>query len=716
MGRRAKRWHAAVRPSVCIAVAVAGFTSIAASDSSAATTPMTKMSTVWSGFEARDSTSPDLHGAIGNWTVPTVVCGPKEDSWSNAWVGIGGDLVVKTHGQKSIETLYQDGTESDCADGFPTYYAWQQEVGSPNIVQDLEFKGQAGTEVRLSDTVLAGDVMSASVIDRGLETHWSITDTRDGKHVWSASSIWRTDYQHKHTAECIVEDPRTPKGQILPLADFGQVPFSACQAVDEGGNLVNMASAQLPTGWSFREYSLDKNTRVESMPSLNPLALNWVAPTWTSVGPISTATATQDDGDVSCPTVTFCLAALTGVKQMDVWNGSQWSPISEEPPLPGLTSFSCTSATFCMGVGIRQSAVIPPGSSRTWKSFAVSWNGVHWGSPVLLSSFVSEEAYGVVESISCATETFCMAIGGTSHLWNGQRWSSIPAAVTGTDGGGVVDCVAPDFCMDDSLGTSTLSWNGSKWSDAEPIMSVGPGGSVSCASARFCVAGTEEPEPDIWNGKTWTNGPDSTGATFSSISSIDCTSSLFCAVTYQDGAASTWTGSAWSVPTLLFADQQYPESAVSCATSYFCMAVSGDEAYLLSNTYLAPASPASPTPPAAPISTTTTAPPSTPSPPAGGTLTPVIGVGPGAPGTLILLVNTTTGNGIADEDVDPNCVVYLLTPDGTSWVQSTIAELTSYLSAHGPDSTDPSNYNFLLEGSYSDVTAITQAPLSEQGS
>ena len=194
---------------------------------------------------------------------------------------------------------------------FPTYYAWQQEVGSPNIVQDLEFKGQAGTEVRLSDTVLAGDVMSASVIDRGLETHWSITDTRDGKHVWSASSIWRTDYQHKHTAECIVEDPRTPKGQILPLADFGQVPFSACQAVDEGGNLVNMASAQLPTGWSFREYSLDKNTRVESMPSLNPLALDRVAPTWTSVGPISTATATQDDGDVSCPTVTFCLAALT---------------------------------------------------------------------------------------------------------------------------------------------------------------------------------------------------------------------------------------------------------------------------------------------------------------------------------------------------------------------------------------------------------------------
>ncbi len=52
--------------------------------------PLLTPSHVWSGFEDKDSAQPDLHGAIGTWTVPTVVCSGDEDSVASVWAGIGG--------------------------------------------------------------------------------------------------------------------------------------------------------------------------------------------------------------------------------------------------------------------------------------------------------------------------------------------------------------------------------------------------------------------------------------------------------------------------------------------------------------------------------------------------------------------------------------------------------------------------------------------------
>ena len=82
-----------------------------------------------------DSEAPDLHGVLGTWAVPMVQCAKGETSASAAWVGIGGDYTYKG----GSESLYQDGTDSNCTNGTPHYVAWEQQFGVGNYLQKHEF-------------------------------------------------------------------------------------------------------------------------------------------------------------------------------------------------------------------------------------------------------------------------------------------------------------------------------------------------------------------------------------------------------------------------------------------------------------------------------------------------------------------------------------------------------------------------------------------------
>src|SRR5215467_10329831 len=68
-------------------------------------------STNWSGYAVTGANVTDVQGS---WIVPTVLC-PGGSQYSSFWVGIDG------FNSGSVE---QTGTDSDCQNGVPTYYAW----------------------------------------------------------------------------------------------------------------------------------------------------------------------------------------------------------------------------------------------------------------------------------------------------------------------------------------------------------------------------------------------------------------------------------------------------------------------------------------------------------------------------------------------------------------------------------------------------------------
>jgi hypothetical protein len=96
----------------------------------------------WSGYAVVDHKG-EVSGVTGSWVVPTASCGapyPK-NSGASHWVGIDGYI---------SSTVEQTGTDADCSDGSPVYYAW------------YEFFPKPGVTIK-SITVQPGDVMVASV-------------------------------------------------------------------------------------------------------------------------------------------------------------------------------------------------------------------------------------------------------------------------------------------------------------------------------------------------------------------------------------------------------------------------------------------------------------------------------------------------------------------------------------------------------------------------
>jgi hypothetical protein len=71
-------------------------------------------STNWSGYDVNGTGATRV---IGSWTQPTANCSPGENSWSSPWVGIDGS---------NSNTVEQIGTDTDCSNGSPLYYAWYE--------------------------------------------------------------------------------------------------------------------------------------------------------------------------------------------------------------------------------------------------------------------------------------------------------------------------------------------------------------------------------------------------------------------------------------------------------------------------------------------------------------------------------------------------------------------------------------------------------------
>ncbi|HLW94346.1 MAG TPA: G1 family glutamic endopeptidase [Solirubrobacteraceae bacterium] len=169
-------------------------------------------STNWSGYEADQSGT--LYTMVtGSWIVPPARCPGPGAYYSSVWVGIDG---------ANSSTVEQDGTESDCASGSPSYYAWSEFF-------------PAATQV-IGHTVLPGDSMTGSVSVSG--STWTLT-LQDNSRGWTFTAVTNapTPTPAESSAEWIVERPSLCSGGsgcLTSLADFGTATITGASATAGG--------------------------------------------------------------------------------------------------------------------------------------------------------------------------------------------------------------------------------------------------------------------------------------------------------------------------------------------------------------------------------------------------------------------------------------------------------------------------------------------------
>lgn len=154
-------------------------------------------STNWSGY-AVTGPSGSVSDVTGTWTVPTLAGCTSAPQYSSFWIGIDG---------YDSNTVEQIGTDSDCVNGTPTYYAW------------FEFYPHLSYTIN-TFPVNPGDSISAEVKYSGGTFTVSLKNHMSGL---SFSTSTKMNNARRSSAEWIAEAPSA--GGVLPLADFGTVNF-----------------------------------------------------------------------------------------------------------------------------------------------------------------------------------------------------------------------------------------------------------------------------------------------------------------------------------------------------------------------------------------------------------------------------------------------------------------------------------------------------------
>jgi hypothetical protein len=157
-------------------------------------------STNWSGYAVTGAAG-SVTEAKASWTVPAIgpsTCGAA-NQYSSFWVGIDG------YSDNSVEQI---GTDSDCQNGTPTYYAWFEFYPHPMfMINNLR--------------ITPGDTISADVRYSGRNIFTvSITDVTTGQSFSTSTKV----SAQRSSAEWIAEAPSS-SGGVLPLADFSTVYF-----------------------------------------------------------------------------------------------------------------------------------------------------------------------------------------------------------------------------------------------------------------------------------------------------------------------------------------------------------------------------------------------------------------------------------------------------------------------------------------------------------
>ncbi len=283
---------------------------------------------------------------------------------------------------------------------------------------------------------------------------------------------------------------------------------------------------------------------------------------WPAMTFAAPAIADQAGGsldDVACVSPTFC-ATVDRYGNAFTFNGAKWSAPRRLAPLPdGLvtgmnTAISCPTATFC--------------AELAQDGDAVFFNGSTWSKPV-------STGLGVT-SLSCASSSFCVAVGGDyASVYTGSAWGS-PGLLNTNTPLASVSCPSSSFCMAVSSGGDEFTYNGAAWSSGTAFDTADSDvTSVSCASATTCEAVNDNGKALSYDGSSWSAPVRVVSPAFAGLDGVSCPSTGFCMASGADGHYYTYDGSSWSSLHLLSAT---PLGALSCSSSSSCAIIdsSGD--------------------------------------------------------------------------------------------------------------------------------------------
>ena len=241
----------------------------------------------------------------------------------------------------------------------------------------------------------------------------------------------------------------------------------------------------------------------------------------------------------------------------------QWSRPSKVIGVHLLRGVSCASRSFCMAVGGGQ---------------AVAYSSGHWARPQTIDSH-TDINNGLV-TVSCVTASFCAAGDGAGNafVYNGTSWSS-PALVTAA-GLSQLSCGTTTFCGAVDVNGDGLFYNGSNWSTPQAIPGSSQALEISCPTGRFCMAmdgngtGAYRLAAGSWMaaGQIRTSQP-SGGSEPDVASAVSCSGPHFCAALDDFGEAFAWSGTGWSRPHGFDSNLLAGSDAVSCPSKTACTAV-----------------------------------------------------------------------------------------------------------------------------------------------
>jgi photosystem II stability/assembly factor-like uncharacterized protein len=227
-------------------------------------------------------------------------------------------------------------------------------------------------------------------------------------------------------------------------------------------------------------------------------------------------------GDISCPSVSTCFAAMLDSILSSSDGGATWTRQTVGATSFSLAGIDCPTTTVCYAVG---------GMSNSSAAVLYTTNG--WGTWTLNSSVGPND----LNRISCAGVQTCVAVGyagSTVRTSDGANWSS--AASPTTQPLWTVDCPSSTACFAASTSGQIIATadSGASWAlQSSPLLGGLPG--MDCTAPTACVV--------IGGGGTianTTNGGASWSAqnsgTTNDLYGVDCPATASC---YAVGRAGT---------------------------------------------------------------------------------------------------------------------------------------------------------------------------------
>lgn len=246
--------------------------------------------------------------------------------------------------------------------------------------------------------------------------------------------------------------------------------------------------------------------------SLVPLIESWDGSRWTlQPSPSPKGARESEMRDVACASSTLCYAVGFWAKPgssideigpqhalLQRWNGRAWT-MEQVPQVPGarqvsLHGVACTSALSCMTVGWYED------TQHRSHPLIERWTGAGW--TVQPTSLPLAEVQGLLLDVDCVASGQCVAVGsqiGITLMWNGSRWSSVPAPgdslqpdLVGVSCSSARACTAIGHYYTNTRAVSFAArWNGSHWYQQptpNPSEHSAELQGVDCPSPTACVA------------------------------------------------------------------------------------------------------------------------------------------------------------------------------------------------------------------------------------